>query len=237
MSDKPVLLITRPEPQASRSARFFQENGYDTRIVPVLVIEHLAGPADIERQCRARKYDAVVITSQHALFGLETLGELHGLPLYVPGEATATLARAIGFRDVIVGKGTARDLAKEIHQKHVLYLSGHDIAFDMVTELKRRKIDADEMKVYRAETNVEGIERLKDLIAKEKIDVVLFYSSRTARLFEAMMRQAKVTNAFKTCKAAVISQATAESLREVWQARLVARTPDEKGLLQAVKEA
>lgn len=237
MSEKPVLLITRPVSQASRSAMFFYGEGYDARIVPVLSIEYLVEPKNIERQLRAQRYDGLIITSQHALFGLEFLKELHALPLYVPGEATAKLAGQAGFGRVIVGKGTARDLAGEIRgHKRLLYLSGHDIAFDMVGALQKQGIAVDEMKVYRAAPNEKGIEALQALTQLQQVDVVLFYSTRSARLFEAMIRQAKVVRYFEKCTAAVISDSVKEALRGNWADIVVATKPDEEGILQALKQ-
>lgn len=237
MSEKPVLLITRPVSQASRSAMFFYAEGYDARIVPVLSIEYLAQPIEIEAQLRKVRYDGLIITSQHALFGLEHLHELHRLPMYVPGEATARLARQAGFQKIATGKGTARELADEIHgHQHMLYLSGHDIAFDMVAALRKQGIAVDEMKTYRAAPNEKGVEALQALTQLQQVDVVLFYSTRSARLFEAMIRQAKVTDYFQRCTAVAISGGVKDALRETWKDIAVATSPDEEGMLKAIKK-
>lgn len=236
MSDKPILLITRPVSQASRSAMFYYAEGYDARIVPVLSIEYVVEAKEIETQWRKHRYDGLIITSQHALFGLEHLKELHPVPVYVPGGATATLAKSAGFQRVITGGGTARDLVAEIKEHaRMLYLSGHDIAFNMVEALQKKNIIVDEMKVYRAEPNDRGVEALQSLTHVQQVDIVLFYSTRSARLFEAMIRQAKVSDYFKQCTAVVISEPVRDAMRETWAAIVVAPKPDEEGMLQAVK--
>lgn len=99
MQDKAVL-ITRPEPGASDTARRVRDGGWAPVVAPLLRIRPLPAPLPDAERCQA-----VLVASLHAL-GLPA--SFHARPLLTVGDATAGRARAAGFREI---RSAGRDAA------------------------------------------------------------------------------------------------------------------------------
>lgn len=117
------LLLLRPEPGLTASARRARELGLDPLTCPLFRIEPLdwtpPDPAD---------YDGLLITSANSVReagpGLKALG---ALPVHAVGEATAAVARAAGLGVVTVGPGDILSLLPLIPaDTRLLHLAGED---------------------------------------------------------------------------------------------------------------
>lgn len=100
------LVIVRPEPGASATARAARRLGLKPVVRPLFKIEPIAwqapAPAD---------FDALVLTSANALrAGGPLLERFRALPAYCVGEATAAAARAAGFAVAATGPGNVDEL-------------------------------------------------------------------------------------------------------------------------------
>ena len=93
-----TMLVTRPEPDASETARRLNALDIETVIDPLLRTETL--PTSLPA---ATGFAAIAVTSANALRALEARGELpnyRNLPLYAVGDRTADMARHLGFARV-----------------------------------------------------------------------------------------------------------------------------------------
>lgn len=116
------VLILRPEPGSTATARAVTALGHQVITVPLFEIIPLAWDAPA-----ADRFDAVVMTSANAArYGGPELARYARLPLYAVGAATAAAARAAGFDDVTVGPGDATDLADLIARQSLrtLHMTG-----------------------------------------------------------------------------------------------------------------
>src|SRR5687768_1512277 len=145
------ILVTRPEPDAKLQAERLMELGHETLLAPLLRIEFLPHvPLELD------DVDALIVTSRNALRALEAhpqRGEALQHPLYAVGDATAELARALGFSDIAAGPGTGEALAKLINagsQKGAsfLHLSGETVAFDLKAALDTEGFDVRQPILY-----------------------------------------------------------------------------------------
>src|SRR4051794_30285056 len=100
------LLVTRPEPHATRTAHALRVHGHEVLIAPLLSTQTIeaefAGP-----------YAAVLMTSANAARALAAhprAGELSELPAFTVGARSAEAARAIGFTEVAPADGALADL-------------------------------------------------------------------------------------------------------------------------------
>src|SRR5437763_997764 len=145
------LLVTRPEPDATRTAETLRARGHDVLVAPLLatltIAAEFAGP-----------YDGVVMTSANAARALAAhphAGELIELPCLTVGNRTAEAARAAGLRHVQSADGALGDLVDLVAAKfdpsaRLLYLAGEDRAGDLTGELAKRGIVVDTVVIYRA---------------------------------------------------------------------------------------
>lgn len=178
-----AVLITRPEPQASRfavqlSARF----GAAARpvLAPLMraVLLPFAPPPG--------PFAAVILTSETGAMAAA------GLAAQIPrafcvGDRTAEAARAQGFAALAAG-GDAAALAQLILSQPedgpLLYLHGEDRAADLAALLPGRRVTA--QTVYRQEAQPLSTAALDLLNAGGRLIVPLF-SPRSARLFAAQV--------------------------------------------------
>src|SRR3954465_11582505 len=104
------LLVTRPEPDNQRTAAALRAMGHDVMLAPMLRIEAVPG-ADLG----APPWAAVLLTSPNgarALAAHARRDELLALPVLAGGRASADVARAEGFADVVSADGDADDLTR-----------------------------------------------------------------------------------------------------------------------------
>ena len=109
-SDRPECeSITRPEPDAERTAETLRAHGHYVLIAPMLRFEPVQG--DLPDQT----FEAVVMTSANAARALQARPchlQLTSLPTFTVGRHTAEAARASGFVEVHSADGDRNDLAK-----------------------------------------------------------------------------------------------------------------------------
>src|SRR5258708_33687809 len=102
------ILLTRPEPDALRSAARLRTRGHDVILAPLMRSETLK--ADF-----GGPFAAVLMTSANAArAALEhpRFAELSRLPAFTVGDHSAEAARAAGLAEVVSGQGALHDLVR-----------------------------------------------------------------------------------------------------------------------------
>lgn len=119
------VLVTRPQPEAHRTARAVRARGCLPVLAPLFTAEALPPPALPER------IDALVVTSARTLAYLDadTRARLYGLPVFAVGARTAAALEAAGFRAIRSAEADVTALARTIFaaglpQGAVLYSPG-----------------------------------------------------------------------------------------------------------------
>jgi uroporphyrinogen-III synthase len=100
----PRILITRPEPGASRTAARLRAAGFEAVVLPLTRIERLAFGVPEGR------FDGVVVTSAQALAGVDA-SRFISLPVVAVGDTTATAAREMGFSRIETASGSVESVA------------------------------------------------------------------------------------------------------------------------------
>ncbi len=167
------VLVTRPEPAASRTAARLRALGHEAIVAPLLIPHAVAWalpPGD---------WQAVAFTSASAPALAGDRAALAHLPAYAVGEATAAAARAAGFTDVRSARGDASAvfaLAASGGIARLLHLAGRDRSAASVPP----GLTVGVVTVYAAE--------LAARLDTPPFDLALLYSVRTATRFAALFR-------------------------------------------------
>lgn len=190
------VLITRPEPSASITAKKLNDAGHEAVTFPMSSRRCV----ETTEQEDLHFASALIFTSANALhcFRNKSLmdGELLDKPVYAVGEKTKLSAYQIGFKNVKVGAGNGQALADLIIQdfktgkispnadKPLAYLTTADRAPHLEEKLAQNELQVTPVVIYEMKTDFSHVE-LKDILEKSAIDVVLFYSQSAVRRFFA----------------------------------------------------
>jgi uroporphyrinogen-III synthase len=142
---------------------------------------------------------------------------------------------AAALRDLIVAGVRARTLKKA---STLLYLAGADLAGDLAGELGEHGFSVVTHTTYRMIPVQNLPQEAVDAFAANGIEAVLHYSRRSARAFVDAVRAAGVEISALAIPQCCISDSVASIVRDVGATRvLVARSPDENGLFEALDRA
>ena len=105
------LLILRPEPGASMTAKRAFDEGWRPIVAPIFRIEPIAWAAPA-----AADYDALFVTSANAVRQAgKAIRAYQAMPAYAVGDATARALKATGFGDIRTGRGDAAVMLEAEH--------------------------------------------------------------------------------------------------------------------------
>lgn len=221
-----AVLITRPAPDATRTADRVQALGWTPVLAPLLTIatRPVAYPARI---------GAVLVTSGNAL---AALAGLEGTPLLAVGDATAARARAAGFTAVSSAGGDASDLVALVCQRcapgaSLLLASGAGQGREVVQALRRAGFHVHRRVAY-ATRPVPALPGAAALALDGGVlRAALFLSAETARVFVDVL-PAALRPTLQGIDALAIGAPAATILAPLpWRRVRVSLTPTLDGLL------
>ena len=210
------LLVLRPEPGASATARLAEARGLAASCRPLFAVAPIAwSPPD------RNDFDAIMMTSanaaRHAGAGLD---RYLALPLFAVGARTAEAAHAAGFTSIRTGTGDAAQLiAQAVAQgvRRMLHVCGADLIEAGDAGLRITPIP-----VY-ASLEIDPPPFLGDA----GDHVTLLHSPRAAVRFAALSPPRD------QCRIAAISAATLAAAGADWADAAVAIHPTDSALLDA----
>ena len=238
------VAVTRPEPQASRTAQRLIAAGHSPILAPLLVLRRLpAGPI------AADAFDALVFTSRSAVAALGSerpdLSALRAMPVFAVGEATADAAREAGFGRVASADGDAAAVAALLAEHlapgaRVLHLSGADQAGRLADLVRPYGLEVERRIMYRMEAAGALPAPLVEATARGEVDAVLVYSPRTASIYADRLAAvaAAVVERLVRVPHLALSERVAAPLRKAGiGAILVSPRPREDAILALVEDS
>lgn len=232
------LLITRPEPDATRSAQALHERGYDVLLAPLM---HMQA---IDADLGDGPFAGVLITSANAARAAQAhsrFGELKRLPVFAVGNRSAEAAREAGFENVSSAAGALADLVGLVLARfagsdaRVVYFAGEDRAGDLAAGLATRGIAVHTAVVYRAVARNTLPDDAAQALASGGLDGAVHYSRRSAATLLRLAGQAGALNAVLGLTHCCLSDEVASPLRDAGAGRiLVAPHPDEAALIALI---
>lgn len=229
-------LITRPRENAGAIARALSERDIEPIQEPLLEIratDH--GPIDLDG------VQAVLLTSAFGAREFATSTERRDLPIFAVGDATADVARNAGFDKVESARGDAEALAMLVMEKlkpadgALLHAGGRTIAGDLAGQLGEAGYEVRRVELYSAlpapALSIETVEALK----AGGLDLVLFFSPRTAGTFVRLVQEAGVADRCAQVTALCLSAQVAEAARAVgWRRVEIADRPEQPAMIALV---
>lgn len=233
------LLLTRPEPDAKRTAAALQARGHEVIIAPLLRIEAIT-----DAEIGAGPWAAILITSANAAPAIaahKRYAELRGLPVFAVGERSAQAMRDAGFAQVSSAGGDVHDLVHLVAQRvkpgaSLLYLAGAERAGDLAGELGAQNFAVHTVVIYRAAAT---LRRPAADVWAGGIDGVLHFSRRSAESYvntvrDAGLREAGLQKPAHFC----LSAQVAEPLVQAGAANIrIASEPTEAALIALIPSA
>jgi uroporphyrinogen-III synthase len=231
------ILLTRPEPDAARTAARLARLGHHVLIDSLLMTE----PVAIDK-LPAGPFAAVAATSANALrfAGRGRFEFLHSIPLYAVGGHTGAAARAAGFATVVVAEGDAAALARLLCERikpssRVLHLAGEDRAQDLKALLEPAGIAVDTLVLYRMRPAENLSAATVTALASGKLDAVLHYSPRSAASFIALANKQNLAGAIRNLRHLCLSEAVAAPLTAIGAKVEIAARPEETALIDLLE--
>ncbi len=212
------LLVTRPRPEAERTAAVLHAKGHTVVVAPLLRIEAVA-----DAEISVGPWAAIVVTSANAgpaIAADRRFPMLRTLPVFAVGRRSAEAMREAGFSEVISADGDVGDLARLVAERLprgalLLYLAGAERAGDLASDLAARGFGVETVVVYRATAATSFAPEEVQAIA-DGIDGVLHYSPRSAAAYVAAARAgglvaAAVVKPAQFCLSASVAAALAQA--------------------------
>jgi uroporphyrinogen-III synthase len=229
------VLITRPEPGASDTAARVAALGLVPVVAPVLAMRSIESVLPSHEAIAA-----VLLTSSSAIRGL--LGEYHDLPLLTVGDATATRARAAGFRNVLSAGGDANDLAGlaktqlRPNARPVLLAVGKFQGNRLADDLRAAGFRVLRRVVYSMVPAPALTAPAIAALRAGRVQAVLFFSAETAQHFIHLVHRARVSAALQSVDAISIGQPAAMALGRLnWRRIRVAARPNQDEMLALLR--
>lgn len=230
------VLVTRPEPGASATARALRAAGFEPVVQPLTEIRRLPAEA-----IDTPAIDAVAVTSANALrhAAPSLLAELANLPLYAVGEATAEAASNAGFSDVTAGPGDAAGLVRLICDRlkadaTVAYLCGRLRRPDFEQGLRQHGIRPVPVETYDtlpAEIGEDAVRRL----GTAPFFAVLVHSAEAARALATLAPNPAFAPLLANARLVAISRRAAEPAVPLFLDRIgIAREPTDRAMVEAL---
>ncbi|MEM8696098.1 MAG: uroporphyrinogen-III synthase [Pseudomonadota bacterium] len=207
------LVILRPEPGASMTAKRARAAGWTAKTVPLFAIAPLDWePPDPE------KFDAVLMTSANAArFGGVGLDGYHGLPLYAVGRQTGEAARAQGFETVIEGEHGAAEMADRMRRDGMVRI--FHAAGAATRPFDERDLAIERNALYEARRAAPP--NLAAILPPNAI--ILLHSPRSAGYLDELCTDQSIDRAMLSLVA--ISDATLAEAGGGWRAAVAAQRP------------
>ena len=186
------VLVTRPEPDASLTAERLRAMGYEVLVAPLLETVFSTEPLDDVSNTD------FVVTSRNGvrvLAKLASQGMRETTTLYTVGDATAALARDVGFKHIRSAAGTVDHLvdligpAKAEDCKQFIYVCGRDRKGKLEDKLQAKGWQVNVAVRYHSDPVGHFSPDVLNAIKSQTVDAVLLYSNRTAEAFKALIEQ------------------------------------------------
>ncbi|MEP9374675.1 uroporphyrinogen-III synthase [Mesorhizobium sp. KR1-2] len=226
------VLVTRPEPAASATARRLEAAGFSPIVLPLSRTQPLA----VDATALPDHIDAVAVTSANAVrhASAELTAALSARRCFAVGRKTAKAAREAGFRLVTEGPGDAVGLAAMIAAElpvgaRIAYLTGRVRLPDFERRLTEAGYRPHVVETYDTCLADQSAETLSVLPKDGSVDAVLLYSAKAAEAFSAL---AKGDSRLTSTRCLCLSGRVADALQGAQTDRIfVADEPSEEALV------
>lgn len=231
------VLVTRPLEDGKEIAARLAERGHQALLAPLLEPRFQDGPLLEEQGDELKDVQALLATSANGIRAFIRRSARRDLPVFAVGPQTAQEARAAGFGDVRSADGDAKALAQATRrwaaaEGVLLHVCAQDAPGTLAESLSASGFSVRPCPLYTIEPAHTLPPVAEAALRQGRLDAVMFFSPRTARIFGALSDSLPTESLTGFC----ISPATAQALTPSRFARIaVAMQPNQDAMLALVK--
>lgn len=229
-------LITRPKTDAEFLERELRRRGIQTLIEPMLEIEWMPD-ANVDLD----DVQGLLFTSSNGARAFAAFSDRRDIRAFAVGDATTRTCREAGFEVVESAGGDVDDLANLVIRScrpeggRLVHIAGSVTAGDLSGALGAAAFTVARVPFYRARPVTTFSDAAEQALRRGSIDLVLFFSPRTATTFVSLVRAAGLEGACRGMDALCLSPAVARRAGELsWRRVTVAGEPTQAALLAAL---
>lgn len=227
------VLVTRPVDDAAQTAAQLAALGHEAVLAPLLEIEFRDGGV-----LALDGVQAILVTSANGIRALARRTARRDLPVLAVGAQSAAAARLAGFADVDHADGDAAALAALALKRldpaggALFHAAGAETRGALGERLEAQGFVLRSEVLYEAVAASGFPPAAQEALAAGRIDAVLLFSPRTARIFAELVLRKGLDAPCRSMTALCISEATADALAPIaFRALRVAAHPDQDALL------
>ncbi len=235
---KPVILITRAIEHAAATQKDVEALGASTLLDPMMDIQPITGVEPISATT-----SALIITSRNALVGIKALENAETLPMFIVGKETAALFKAAGFKNIAATAEQSADLPRLIKASvqpnagALLHITSEHAHTEFYEPLLDAGFGIDQRLVYTANAVKQFDAATLNALEQSKLAGVLFYSARTADIFNTLITAAGLQGNTKRLRAFCLSDSIAASLdKTAWKSVFVAKSPTHQAMMDCLRD-
>lgn len=227
------VLITRSTQEIPREIEALAAQEHEGIACPLLLIEPIPGA-----QVSLGEAQAVLLTSRAGVRALAEADPTRNIPVFAVGDATAAVARDLGYAHVESARGDWLTLASLVRRRlepgrPLVHAAGAAVAGDLEATLSAEGFEVERAVLYEARLATELSGDCYENLRIGALDAVLFFSPRTAATFVRLVTEADLTTACTSLDALCLSANVAQAARPIpWQSVRIAATPDRDALHQ-----
>ena len=228
------IAVTRPEEDAGALCRKLEALGHEAIVAPMMTIRprHDVNIPDLA-------YQAIAVTSANGVRKLARPERFKSFRMLTVGPQSLAAAKSLGFAAEAHG-GDVNSLAAFIGAAFdpaagpILYLSGADTAGDLEGQLMSAGFDCRRAVLYDAvPASTPG--QAESAIRESRLDAVLLYSPRTARIWQGLIAAAGIAQQAARLRYFCLSRNVAAVLPEGLDVHIAA-SPEETALLALLEQ-
>lgn len=237
------VLITRPLDSATLLSTRLKNLGHRVNIDPLIHIEPIV--SESTSKPFLSPFGGIITTSQQGIRCVSNLTSQRDFPLWCVGSASAEIAKELGFSNIHAASGSAQDLIKVVKEtltpkfdKPILHASGDVIRVNVSHALNDAGISTQRVVVYTTRESHSLSMETQSALKAGILDAILFYSPRTACLFQTLCRDIKLEGTCSSITAVCFSEAIKTELKDFpWKKIQVAKKTTTDDLLIALMMA
>jgi len=229
-------LVTRPREDAESVAGELRRRGLDVMVEPLLDIVPVAGAA-----VDAAGLQGILATSANGIRALARVLADRDLPVWAVGDASARVARDLGYRRVESAGGDVDTLAALVAGRvdpaagTLLHAAGGTVAGDLAGRLGGAGFQVRRVALYEARAAARLSAELAQALNAGGVDLALFFSPRTAATFATLVAADGLAARCGRVAAYALSPAVAGKLAALsWRSVTTAAAPTQAALLAAL---
>ena len=229
------ILLTRPINESIKTKSILTELGHKVTVDPLLKIIFLKNNKNY------KNIYCYIITSKNGLLALSKVTKNRSIPIYCIGLATAKFAKQKKFKKVFFADGTGKNLYKIVckmtKKKKIVHVSGKDVTINITKKLKNSGYNAERIIAYKSLQAQNFRNKTILNLSEKKIDLVLFFSKKTANTYIKLSRKANINSKLKKAYSLCLSKNIANVFpRNYWKKIYISPHPNLLSLIDTVRK-